>query len=538
MTKVDFPKFDGEDVISWLYRVNKFFEMDQIGDDAQKIRLVSMHVFGKALNWHKQFMGKFGEVVTWGVYETHVKKRFESVFEDLVVELKNLKQTISVQVYQDSFEELLNKVELNEPYAISLLIGGLKEDIAYDVRMFKPTSLVDVFCFSKLQEANTSVSKIRHTPVLTTPKSSINVNKGRGIVPRIINNVISNKPFKKLTQQELEEKGQSIYVSSMIKDMRVRGYVGKQLLHILVDSGSTHNFLDLSVAKKMGCKMRKMCPLQVSVANEQVMSSMYECKDFQWELQGKIFVADFIILPLGGCKMVLKYLLDQRLITPFQAKWLPKLLRFDYKISYKKGSENIVADALSRVEGSAELNSLILSTIISDLLPKVKDSYVQDSGIQEKIKQLVDGTYSGDKYTWEGAIFKRKGKKGMHKGVKNFIRECDVCQRQNPDLCAYQGPLQPLPIPERVWSEISMDFIVGLPKSQGKSVSFVVVDRLSKYAHFMALSHPYTSSSVAQVFLDTVYKIHGLPVLLESTVEVVDRTLEAKEANIEMHIKE
>ncbi|GKA93365.1 reverse transcriptase, partial [Tanacetum coccineum] len=78
----------------------------------------------------------------------------------------------------------------------------------------------------------------------------------------------------------------------------------------------------------------------------------------------------------------LKYLLDQRLTTPFQAKWLPKLLGFDFEISYKKGSENIVADALSRVEGSTELNSLILSTITSDLLQKVKDNYVQDSGIQ------------------------------------------------------------------------------------------------------------------------------------------------------------
>nr|GEU81047.1 retrotransposon-related protein [Tanacetum cinerariifolium] len=64
---------------------------------------------------------------------------------------------------------------------------------------------------------------------------------------------------------------------------------------------------------------------------------------------------------------------------------------------------------------------------------------------------------------------------------------------------------------ERVWSEISMDFIVGLPKSQGKSLIFVVVDRLSKYAYFMALSHPYTASSVAQVFLYTVYKLYGLP---------------------------
>ena len=56
-----------------------------------------------------------------------------------------------------------------------------------------------------------------------------------------------------------------------------------------------------------------------------------------------------------------------------------------------------------------------------------------------------------------------------------------------------------------------MDFIEGLPKSMGKSVIFVVVDRLNKYAHFMALVHPYTVIDVAQCYLDNVYKLHGLP---------------------------
>nr|GEY16258.1 putative mitochondrial protein [Tanacetum cinerariifolium] len=69
-------------------------------------------------------------------------------------------QTTSVQVYQDSFEELLNKVDVQDDHAVSLFIGSLKDEIAYDVRMFKPTSLTDAFCLAKLQEASNSVKEI------------------------------------------------------------------------------------------------------------------------------------------------------------------------------------------------------------------------------------------------------------------------------------------------------------------------------------------------------------------------------------------
>ena len=71
--------------------------------------------------------------------------------------------------------------------------------------------------------------------------------------------------------------------------------------------------------------------------------------------------------------------------------------------------------------------------------------------------------------------------------------------------------MQPLPIPNKVWTDISMDFIVGLPPCQGKSVIFVVVDRLRKYAHFMALSHHFSAATIAQIFMDHVFKLHGMP---------------------------
>jgi len=56
-----------------------------------------------------------------------------------------------------------------------------------------------------------------------------------------------------------------------------------------------------------------------------------------------------------------------------------------------------------------------------------------------------------------------------------------------------------------------MDFIGGLPKSNGFIVILVVVDRLTKYAHFLPVKHPYSASSIAQLFMDHIVKLHGLP---------------------------
>ncbi|KAE8658923.1 hypothetical protein F3Y22_tig00116965pilonHSYRG00306 [Hibiscus syriacus] len=74
------------------------------------------------------------------------------------------------------------------------------------------------------------------------------------------------------------------------------------------------------------------------------------------------------------------------------------------------------------------------------------------------------------------------------------------------------GLLQPLPLPSLVFEGIPMDFITGLPLSQGKSVIMVVVDRLTKYGHFLALPPHFTSAIVANVFVSEVVCLHGIPV--------------------------
>jgi hypothetical protein len=79
--------------------------------------------------------------------------------------------------------------------------------------------------------------------------------------------------------------------------------------------------------------------------------------------------------------------------------------------------------------------------------------------------------------------------------------------------------LQPLPIPERKWESISMDFITGLPKTQGKDCIFVVVDRLIKFSHFYTISMDYSASQVDELFFREVFRLHGLPKTIVSDMD-------------------
>ena len=113
-------------------------------------------------------------------------------------------------------------------------------------------------------------------------------------------------------EEELEELPENPQISlnamhgvQTYRTMRVKGTVGKHTIHILVDCGSTHNFVDISVAKKLGCQIVKTCPLAVTVGDGYNVASTSACKQFKWQLQGIEFCSDVMLLPLGGCEMVL-----------------------------------------------------------------------------------------------------------------------------------------------------------------------------------------------------------------------------------------
>ena len=125
------------------------------------------------------------------------------------------------------------------------------------------------------------------------------------------------------------------------------------------------------------------------------------------------------------------------------------------------------------------------------------------------------GVHSGIQATYQ-RVKKLYYWPGLKLAVELFVRQYGICQMAKHTNKKPAGLLQPLPPPKGAWQEITMDFIKGLPLLENANVILVVVDRLTKYSHFIQLRHPYTSARVAKAYMDTVVKLHGVPLSIIS----------------------
>ena len=201
----------------------------------------------------------------------------------------------------------------------------------------------------------------------------------------------------------------------------------------------------------------------------------------------------------------LKYLLEQRITTPLQQKWLTKLMGLSYEICYKKGKENVVADALSRI-GKEEAKCAITTTVIPEWMKEVMESYLGDVWAQDLIRGILAFPGQASDYSYQNEILRHKGRVGVGKGgeirktlitalhdsqlgglsdiqaswmrakqlffwpgmfkeIKTAILQCDTYRKCKDERVAYPSLLQSLYTPQHSWSHVTMDFIKGLPKS-------------------------------------------------------------------------
>ncbi|CAH9095864.1 unnamed protein product [Cuscuta epithymum] len=251
----------------------------------------------------------------------------------------------------------------------------------------------------------------------------------------------------------------------------------------------------------------------------------------------------------------LKTLFSHVILTPEQHKYVDKLLGFDFQIEFKPGKDNSAADSLSRIH-EHPVCLLLASRPTPEFLDVLRAENQTFNDLRHLHTQLEAGALPSDYTTNNGVLlYKRRyylspnssliddllhdfhcSKMGGHTGPKRtlvklasifywphmrrtvdeYVSSCLTCQQTKYITKAPAGLLQPLPIPEQVWNELTMDFIVGLPVSHGFSSIMVVVDRLTKFAHFGALPAKFNSIRVAHLFIDIVVKLHGFPSILIS----------------------
>ena len=237
----------------------------------------------------------------------------------------------------------------------------------------------------------------------------------------------------------------------------------------------------------------------------------------------------------------LRHIRTQDKVSHKHGRWLAFLEKFTFVVKHKTGVSNRVADALSR-----RSNLLVSMRVDVPGLDAIREQLATDpyfsvvlQGVQSGLKPdflLHDGfLFKGNQLCIPDSSLRLKIIKELHgeghvgrdrtlqlvqasyfwptmrKEVEQYVKRCRICQ-VSKGTATNAGLYMPLPVPLQPWVDISMDFVLGLPRTQrGNDSIFVVVDRFSKMVHFIACKKTTDAVNVAQLFFRDVYRLHGLP---------------------------
>ncbi|KAD2804832.1 hypothetical protein E3N88_38209 [Mikania micrantha] len=254
----------------------------------------------------------------------------------------------------------------------------------------------------------------------------------------------------------------------------------------------------------------------------------------------------------------LQHIFDQKELNMRQRRWIELLNDYDCEIRYHPGKANVVAYALSRKERVKPRKVRALEmTIQTSLIPQIREAqrealtetHVSNEALQslnQKFETKSDGAYYFQNRLWvpsfgdlRKVIMDEAHKSqysihpgadkmyqdlrefywwpGMKKDIATYVSKCITCLRVKAEHQRPSGLLQPLEIPVWKWEQISMDFITKLPKTpRGHDAIWVIVDRLTKSAHFLAIREDYNTNRLAKLYLDEIVSRHGVPISIVS----------------------
>ncbi len=233
----------------------------------------------------------------------------------------------------------------------------------------------------------------------------------------------------------------------------------------------------------------------------------------------------------------LEYLKSTKRLKHRQARWSLFFTRFNFKITYRPGSQNTKADALSQLNESSATNpsqelilpsTIILAPIQWDIMTEIADAQNTDpppaetppnltyvpQPLRQRVLSLVHSIPSsghpGITATLQ-LLNNRFWWPSIQTDTITFIKNCDICNISKSPHQLPAGLLQPLPIPQRPWSHIAIDFVTDLPASQCQTTILTVIDRFSKACLLIPLPKLPTAFETAEALCNYVFRFYGLP---------------------------
>lgn len=233
----------------------------------------------------------------------------------------------------------------------------------------------------------------------------------------------------------------------------------------------------------------------------------------------------------------LEYLRSAKRLNPRQARWSLFFARFDFTLSYRPGHKNVKPDALSRLfstdEEPTEADTILpLNRIVGAAQLDIESVVISAQGRRPSPSQcpsnllFVPTSVRSQVLQWGHSsrlschpgsdrtlsfISRRFWWPTLKEDAKAFAASCPICSQNKTSTRPPAGLLQPLPVPKRPWSHISIDFVTGLPQSAGNNTILTVVDRFSKAVHFIPLTGLPSAKDTAKIMIQHVFKLHGLP---------------------------
>eukprot|EP00253_Pinus_taeda_P025470 PITA_25470 len=347
--KIDIRKFEGKDLAAWILQMEQFFDLNNV-QNTQKVRMATLYLEPNQFVWYK-WLFSYKHIITWAIFTEELTVHYEDTKSNTFFsQLISLKQKGSIMEDIEEFQKLNIRVKNIPEHRIDVFIGTLKDNIQHDVRLWEPDSLEKAFRLARKMESKIIATRkhtthnykdgsvvspslpqhVRLTPQQLEEKSEKELcyscdskyTKGHTCAEKKLFYIDCEEEEEKeqerskeediLEEQSLDEEKinptiscNELAVITTPQTIKIEGQIKKKKVIVLIDSGSTHNFIHCKVAKELNFFLYPAPEFQAMIANGGTINCSGKCHNIKLSMGEYLLTSPMLSIPMGGTDVVL-----------------------------------------------------------------------------------------------------------------------------------------------------------------------------------------------------------------------------------------